>query len=527
MFSPLPRTQVSRWSAFSRTLPRALGLLVPWLLVAACGQDDAGTSTDAGLHADGATDGESDAASTDGGYGDAEFDVFEGATDAVEGAVPDGPIEDVAGSEGGDAAVPEAFCPAGGIDGRLRVASVYWAVSPAYGDHYAATVGGFNAVHVSPESIPNITADGPAWIVDVMWWLFDVPGQVASNVEDRLDVLEATLAGKESRVLAFYVYDEPYLNAHATSRTTLEQGIAALKAWYPAIPTYLTFAHHCFDPSAPTDPACDVLPAASRGVPSNVDWVAFDWYTDGACGGATDVAAGFDCAVVGGVARMKALTSASILIVPEAFDMFLDEAHVLVAMHLAHGLALSEPRIHGLDYFLYATVPNEFRGLADMPLARTTVRALNREILTACGEPSDGLVPVFEWWHAGTNERDYRGGYWSGWRAAEYDPQGVRFGLRASAEPGTVPMYRCDVAHGAGVDHGFLTVMSDCEGMQTTSPPTIIGHVDGAQKAGLAPLRRFLGPAPGNDHYYTTGTAGPPGYVLQGVVGYVTPGSSL
>jgi hypothetical protein len=82
--------------------------LVPWLLVAACGQDDAGTSTDAGLHADGATDGGSDTASTDGGHGDAEFDAFDGATDAVDGAVLDGPIEDVAGSDALDDATKEA-----------------------------------------------------------------------------------------------------------------------------------------------------------------------------------------------------------------------------------------------------------------------------------------------------------------------------------------------------------------------------------------------------------------------------------
>lgn len=425
----------------------------------------------------------------------------------------------------GESAAPAQLCPSGGVDQHLALTSAYWVASRAFGNHYAATQGGLNAVHVATDALAELADDGPRLIVDVLEYLFVIPGQLHPEIEARLDTLQALLAGKESRVLAFYVYDEPYLDSHVTPRQTLEQGIARLKARYPHIPTYITFAHHCFDPSAPSDKACTKLPASQRGIPANLDWAAFDWYSDDRC--AKGVFANFDCAVVGGVERLKALTSARILLVPEALDLHINEARALQSIHLSYGFALSEPRIFGLDYFLWPTVPDQFRGLAEMPLLRSTVRALNRPILQACGMPDDGWVPVFEWWRSSVNERDYRAGYWKEWRAAGYDPQGVSFGLRAKAEPGTVPLYRCDLDQGSLTDAGFLTTSASCEGAAMRGQPTVIGHIATSQLPGTQPLYRYSASAKPWDHYYSTRTPGPPGYSAEGTVGYVLPGAAF
>lgn len=56
----------------------------------------------------------------------------------------------------------------------------------------------------------------------------------------------------------------------------LENAITLVKKVFPDQFSYITFAHHCFDPTS-NDIACNT-PSSQRGIPKNLDWIGFDWY---------------------------------------------------------------------------------------------------------------------------------------------------------------------------------------------------------------------------------------------------------
>lgn len=107
------------------------------------------------------------------------------------------------------------------------------------------------------------------------------------NPTSDLGVWVPTLKQHLSKIQAFYIYDEPEAFGMPVSQLTL--GIEAVHRIFPGIPTIITYSHHCYDsgayggapPNSFTDPACAAgrLDASQRGIPSNLDIVAFDWYS--------------------------------------------------------------------------------------------------------------------------------------------------------------------------------------------------------------------------------------------------------
>src|SRR5207302_9885362 len=108
-----------------------------------------------------------------------------------------------------------------------------------------------DAAHVAPENVGAIAAVGVDAIVDAMWYVFDpAKHAVRPDVDAQLGKLASLVAPYEPHVVAFYVFDEPYIDANAVPRDVLEDGIARVTNEVPSIPRYITFVHHCFDPAA-------------------------------------------------------------------------------------------------------------------------------------------------------------------------------------------------------------------------------------------------------------------------------------
>ncbi len=260
--------------------------------------------------------------------------------------------------------------------------SAYWVATEAYGNHWNEVSGKLTAAHVTPEFVASSNGDTKL-IVDVFWYLFDMQGGLSPQIDENLNSLESMLAGQENKILAFYVFDEPYITGHNTPRSVLETGIAKLKERFPDTPTYITFGLHCFDPEFSYS-VCSV-PANKRGVPSNVDWVSFDWYYGSyndaprSCG--TDIESHFQCHIVNGVSRLEVLHDGDIWLTGEALTLFTrDEATLVELAHKYFNLANSRPRVIGIDFFVWADIPPEnFLGLVSMPTLRNVVEgfALN------------------------------------------------------------------------------------------------------------------------------------------------------
>lgn len=107
------------------------------------------------------------------------------------------------------------------------------------------------------------------------------------NPASDLGVWVPVLKEHLSKIQAFYIYDEPEAYGMPVSQLTL--AIQVVHQIFPGIPTIITYSHHCYDngayggaaPNNFTDPACSMgrLDASQRGIPSNLDIVAFDWYS--------------------------------------------------------------------------------------------------------------------------------------------------------------------------------------------------------------------------------------------------------
>ncbi len=419
------------------------------------------------------------------------------------------------------------WCPGGGYDDHLAHVAAYWVASGAYGDHWDEVEGALTAGHAAPNLLAGVP-EGTRLIVDVVWYLFKPSeGALNPNIEANLNALEGLLDGVEDRVAAFYVFDEPYLDVRQTPRTVLEQGIAALKERFPTIPTYITFAHHCFDPQV-VDPACDAMPSNQRGIPANLDLASFDWYSNGSCG--TDLAVQFQCHVTDGIDRLEALHDGGIVLTGEAVDLHLEQSDLIEMVHRYFALAIARPQVEMLDFFLWADVPQSgFLGLTSLPELRHVVRGMARIVRGACGE-SQEMVPVYEWFEESCPDHRYEPGYWEGWMATDYKPTKLAFGLAPEGTGGTAPLYSCPVKRGDCVDY-YLTKSANCDGTNLAGPAVVIGGIREAPAANHVPLHRFTSVTWPWDHVYTTDPAWPgvPGveYNYDWSFGYVLPSSAL
>ena len=462
---------------------------------------------------------------------DATLDLgVDGAQDSgalTRDASEDAPVDGSADA-GSDASTgTAAACGTAGAGGHLQMVSAYWAATDVFGDDLAELTPALQVGHVDLARLGRPLPPGIDVIVDLHWELFDYATHtVRADLSARLDAIAAAAAPVLPRIRAFYLVDEPYVAGHAIPRGELEAAIAAVEARFPGVPTYITFAHHCFDPVS-TDVAC-VVPSSQRGIPSGLDWVGFDWYNDS---NDLSVAAGHVPAhIATGVARIAALAPlARIIVVPETYtDATRLESTVVSTLHDYFALAAGDPSVFGVDFFLWADAPapENFRGLHSLPSARSSARAFARWVRRECGEVAS-LIPVTQWYSPTAPDYRYEPWVWDG-RPSGYRVDGVAFALAPIGTPGTVPLIHCLVDRGTSVD-SYLTRDPGCDGAAVVTPGVVIGGIYTTAQPGTVELHRYgLTRPPWDNAYALTATATlPPGYTYSFPIGWVFPPSAL
>ena len=444
---------------------------------------------------------------------DAPMTMADASRDAPV-AIPD------AGSAG-----PHAACSGPGGAGHVQLVAAYWARTEAFGDHLDELAPAMQAGHVDVPGLARPLPDGVDVIVDLHWELFDYATHtLRADFNARLDVLEAAMRPHAARVRALYLIDEPYVVGHEIPRPVLEAAITALHTRFPSMPTYITFAHHCFDPAS-TDAVC-VVPSTLRGIPAGLDWVGFDWYND-----SNDLAvAGTHVGthIAPGVARIRSLSpSARIVLVPESYtDTNRTEGTARATLYDYFALANESPDVYGVDFFLWADAPSErFLGARSLPTLRSASRAFARWVRAGCGEPPS-LIPVTQWYASAGPDYRYEPWVWNG-RASGYRVDAVAFALPPVGTPGTLPLLHCLVERGASVD-SMLTLDAACEGAPLRGPSSVIGGVFTTAQPGTVQLHRYGMTVPPWDHLYTlSATLTVPGYAYEYPVGWVYPAEAL
>ncbi len=421
---------------------------------------------------------------------------------------------------------PEVPCSGPGGGGHVRITMAYWAGSSAYGDYLRELVAAIPAGHVDLNRLSSALPGGVDLIVDLHWELFDYTTHRArSDLEGRLDAVEAAVCPVLNRVRALHLIDEPYIASHRIPRSELGTVISAVKNRFPEIPTYITFAHDCFDPSS-SDPVCTV-PDRNRGIPDGLDWVGFDWYND-----SNDLSVAsqhIDTKIAPTVARIRQLApTARIILVPEAYtDGNRTEYAVVFVLYDYFKLASENLSIHGVDFFLWADVPQEgFLGLHSLDSARAAARMFGRWVRKGCGESPD-LIPISQWYSASGPDYRYEPWIWEE-RRPGYRVDGVAFALPPEGTPGTVPLYHCLVDRTTSVD-SYLTTDPRCDGAPTVAQPVVLGGIYTSQAPGTVQLHQYEQRGFPWDHAYTISPNAqlPPGYEYKWPIGWVHPPSAL
>ncbi|MFM2374851.1 MAG: hypothetical protein RLZZ234_846 [Candidatus Parcubacteria bacterium] len=379
-----------------------------------------------------------------------------------------------------------------------KISSSYFIASTVYGDFTSEATGALNAGHVDAAHLASAVDAKISPIVDVMWDLFSKTGangtfKMRDDIDQSIQRLKTSISPHLSDIAAFYVIDEPYTDAKQVPKTVLETVISKLEAAIPGIPTYITFAHHCFQPGYVESRACTKVPSSERGVPSNLDWVSFDWYN-----GANDqytkegVDAHFKERIVKGVTKLKSLTSAKIILAVEAFDKnAISEQQLMEVLFHYFSLARSDSRIYGLDFFIWADVPNLFDGVHSLSI-RPTVRALSQSLLHFAGVSEPKYIPVFEWYNSTVPDHDYSPWERKGWETSGYLPKGVAFALPRVGTPYTKTLYRCKVVRATATEY-FLTTSATCNDVPLVKEkPSVVGAIYPAPcTSGKVALYRF------------------------------------
>jgi hypothetical protein len=359
-------------------------------------------------------------------------------------------------------------------------------------------------------------------ILDVYWYVYNYTSfKVRTDINASLETLSSQISTyvKQDKIAAFYVMDEP--NIHSFSNAEIEAGIAALKKVFPTIPTYLVFAEHCFDPSfkCPTN-----VPSAQRGIPSNVDWVGFDWYISG-----NNLWSDLQAQVVDGVQLLSRLCSKSIVLIPDALSLFQSEAVLMEIQNFYFALAYQYPNIIGLDFFLWADNSMgspPFNGLHTMTELRAVTRAFGREVRKQCGQTPD-VIPILE--YAIINQDYYYSAwYWQGYPGSGYAPQGVRFGLAPTQLPGSAPFYECVILQQQYANH-WLTFSDNCDGipLKPGTVPTLLGYAFHTQTPDTVAIWRYDQIAVPWPHIYLPSVISLPGFKIETIVGYAYPPSKV
>lgn len=222
------------------------------------------------------------------------------------------------------------------------------------------------AAHVGPEYFGKVRKmlKPKQAIIDLADKMFNhSTGELYSNYQLVLDQLgKKYFDGYEKNILAFYIADEP--SGFGITRQSLELVIAALKARFKGVPTYIVWNRFCFDNDPSLDATCGT--AGGRGIPAGLDWIGFDWYLTGAPASDT---VDFQRKTIDNVERLKKLTHLPIILVPDGTDEYLqqypeNQRDQILAdrMKLYYDYAQSESRIIGLDNYAWANHSESFQG---------------------------------------------------------------------------------------------------------------------------------------------------------------------
>jgi len=398
-----------------------------------------------------------------------------------------------------------------GIADHLTVSSAYWVFGNQWNLHGNEVNYHLSEAHGHPEWISDIEKTDVKWVLDVETYLFDYPNhKLYPDIDKRIDQLAAIVAGKEKNISMLYVADEPYLNGKQITRSMLEEAMGKLKAKIPNIPTYITFTHNYF--STEENSKAGTQPGSNRGIPSNLDVISFDWYSNGTDGSSKRNIEELIKPTVEKLTKMN--STIPILLTAEAYDGTLSDDQLPEAIFRYWDYACSNKQIIGIDHFSWANSPL-FKGLTTLPKAQAIVKALSKEIrLKRNDVATDNKIPVYEYLdsHDKSNNRyEYRydSWFWRGWTKTCYIIKDVKFYIRPSGEPNSKNLYLCYVDKTDEVNRGYLyidhrlSVNADGDGEKLAKPSKLIGSIYNIQEPGTVPLYEFVTDNVGNDHAYS------------------------
>lgn len=424
-----------------------------------------------------------------------------------------------------------------GIPNHLTISSAYWVFGNEWNLHGDEVWYHLTEAHGHPDWISDIEPTDVKWILDVETYLLDYENHTLyPDIDQRINQLAGIVAGKESRISMFYIADEPYLNGKQITRTMLETAIGKLKEEIPGIPTYITFAHDYF--STEQNSQAGTQPGSNRGIPNNLDYISFNWYSNHTDGSSKR---NIEDYVKPTMEKLKKMNSTiHVLLTAEAFDKTLSDDKLPEAIFRYWEYASEELQVVGIDHFSWANNPG-FQGITSLPKAQAVVKAFSKEIrLKREDTPTDNKIPVYEYLDSHQSDKNryeyrYDTWFWKGWTKTPYIPKDVKFYIRPSGEANSENLYLCYVDKTTEVNRGYLFIdhilstdpLAGGETLAKTSK--VLGSIYTAQEAGTVPLYEFISDETPTEHAYSTKNTeyeGKNGYKIANSgqpIGYVYP----
>lgn len=399
-----------------------------------------------------------------------------------------------------------------GISNHLKISSAYWVFGNQWNLHGNEVWYHLTEAHGHPEWISNIEPTDVKWVLDVETYLFDYPNHnLYPDIDQRINQLASLIAGKEKRISLIYIADEPYLNGKQITRTMLETAIAKIKAKIPGIPTYITFCHDYFSTENLPNPGTQ--PGSNRGIPNNLDYISFNWYSNETNGSSKR---NIEEYVKPTMEKLKKMNpNIPVLLTAEAYNGTLRDEQLPEAIFRYWEYACQETQVVGVDHFTWANNPN-FNGLTSLPIGQAIAKAISKEIrLKRTDTPTDNKIPIYEYLdshQSSVNRYEFRydSWFWKGWTKTSYIPKDIKFYVRPSGEANSKNLYLCYVDKTAEVNRGYmyidhvLSVDPTAGGAKLARASKILGSIYNSQEQGTKPLYEFVSDVTGNDHAYST-----------------------